>query len=133
MHIEILKRRRRKAILRNCVFTHTFDGEVEAAQSVSRKRIGSTLEYNSTWLVHLHDFSHNLTNKHTNNLAQTKILVVVITQYLNKSTYRFEDGFIGLIINTVSKWVVHCIVLSLSSPNVLHTLEASLNYCLHKH
>lgn len=118
----------------NYVFTHTFDGEVEAAQSVSRKRISSTLEYNCTWLVHLHDFSHDLTNTHINNLAQTKNLCVVITQHPNKkSTYRFEDGFIGLIINTVSKRVVYCIVLSLSSSDVLHTQEESLNYCLHVH
>lgn len=60
----------------NCVFTHTFDGEVEAAQSVSRKRIGSTLEYNCTWLVHLHDFSHDLTNTHTSTtLLRQRICV----------------------------------------------------------
>lgn len=62
-----------------------------------------------------------------------QILVVVTTPYRNKGTYRFEDGFIGLIINTISKRVVYCIVLSLSSSDVLHTLEASPNYCLHKH
>ena len=39
-----------------------------------------------------------------------------------KQTCRFEDGFIGLIIDAVSKWVVYCIVLALSSSNVLHTL-----------
>lgn len=113
-----------------CVYT--FDGEVEAAQSVSRERIRSTLEYHSTWLIHLHDFSHDLKHTHTQikTLAQRRSLIVVITQYLIK-TYRFEDGFIGLIINAVSKWVVYCIVLALSSSNVLHTLDISLNYCTH--
>lgn len=47
--------------------TGTFNSEVEAAQSVSRERVRTTLEHDCTWLVHLHDFSHDLTVKHVNN------------------------------------------------------------------
>ncbi len=66
-----------------------------------------------------------------NNLREQ--LTTVITQHLNKSTYRFEDGFIGLIIDTVPKRVVYCIVLSLSCSNVLHKPKISLSYCTQTH
>lgn len=91
--------------IRECLITHTFDGEVEAAQSVSRQRISPTLEHNSTRLVHLHDFSHDLSKTHTQTsttLIRLRFLGVEITQNICKNTYRFKDGFIGLVINTVS-------------------------------
>lgn len=34
-------------------------------------------------------------------------------------TYRFEYGFIRLIVNTVPEWVIHSVVFALSSTNVL--------------
>lgn len=36
-----------------------------------------------------------------------------------ENTYRFEDGFIGLVINTIPEWVIHSIILPLPGPNVL--------------
>ena len=117
-----------------CVFTQTFDGEVEAAQSVSGKRISSTLEHNRTWLVHLHDFSHDL-KKHgaTSTLSLKNQTVNMWTSHhLNTGTYRLEDGFIRLIVDTVSKRIVHSVVLPLSSSDVLHTEDGSLSYCTRK-
>lgn len=111
---------------------YTFDGEVKAAQSVSRQRISSTLQHHSTGLVHLHDFSHDLT--HTviiKSEHEQWTCSLLATETLSKKTYRLEDGFIGLIINTVSEGVVHCIVLALSCSNVLHTLGILLNSWSH--
>lgn len=61
--------------------SYTFDGKVEAAQSVSGERISPTLEDNCARLVHLHDFSHDLTNIHQQPGSDKKISVVITLQF----------------------------------------------------
>jgi hypothetical protein len=38
---------------------------------------------------------------------------------VSQGTYWLKDGFIGFVVNAVSQWVVHSIVLAFASPNVL--------------
>lgn len=42
-----------------------------------------------------------------------------VTQVVDKTTYRLENGLIGLVIDPISKRVVNSIILAFASPNIL--------------
>ncbi len=68
----------------------TFDGEVKAAQSISRQRVSATLEYHSTGLVHLHHFGHDLQDIQKQEIFKTQIslLMYVLTFSYTWKVYR---------------------------------------------
>ncbi len=57
----------------------TFDGEVKAAQSISRQRVSATLEHHSTGLVHLHHFGHDLQDIQKQEIFKTQISLLIKT------------------------------------------------------
>ena len=69
----------------------TFEGDVEAAKSVSWQRIGATLEHNGRRLVGLHDLGHD----------------------------GHEDVLVVFVVDTVAKREVDGVVLALAGANVL--------------
>ena len=85
------KQRSKQSVSGRHVSSRTFEGEVEAAEPVSGKRVGPTLENDGRWSVDLHHLGHD----------------------------RFEDHLISLVVDAVAKWKVDSIVLALLSTHVL--------------
>uniref|UniRef100_A0A3Q0TDG8 Transmembrane protein 54a n=1 Tax=Amphilophus citrinellus TaxID=61819 RepID=A0A3Q0TDG8_AMPCI len=108
---------------------------VKAAEPVSRQRISSTLENHGTGLVHLHHLSHDLHKQHQLSrmllYKNAKYQSATVTRgFLFSFTHRFEYGFIGLIINPIPQWVIHSVIFTLSSPNVLQRTRQTSTRCL---
>jgi hypothetical protein len=68
----------------------TRHAQIEWTKSITRKAVGTALQHDRLWLVILHDGGNN----------------------------RFEDPFVGKVVDAVSQWHVNSVVLSPAHANV---------------
>ena len=76
----------------------TFQSQVEASKSISRKTVSSTLQHNSTGLVGFHDLGHDG------------------DKYL----------FVAFVINTITQREINCVIFAFPCADILQEGEVTV-------